>query len=73
MQLIQGNRLVAKIDCQFNKAKGRAWKVKVGQEFWVTSPTYRNTEGCTIDRKGKGCSNSGLYLTIEQIRQVFYV
>ena len=73
MQLTQCAALTAKIDCQFNTTKGRPWKVKTGQSFWVTSPTYKNTAGCYIDRKGKGCSNSGLYLTIDQLQQVFDV
>lgn len=73
MQLTQCTALIAKIDCQFNTTKGRPWKVKTGQEFWVTSPTYKNAAGCYIDRKGKGCSNSGLYLAIDQLQQVFHV
>ena len=73
MALAQCTALIAKIDCQFNTTKGRPWKVKTGQEFWVTSPIYKNAAGCYIDRKGKGCSNSGLYLTIDQLQQVFDV
>ena len=69
----QCTELIAKIDCQFNITKGRPWKVKAMQKFWVTSPAYNNENGCTIDRKGKGCTNSGIYLTYEQIKQVFHV
>lgn len=69
----QCTELTAKIDCQFNTTKGRPWKVKAMQKFWVTSPTYNNADGCMIDRKGKGSPNSGLYLTLDQISQVFYV
>ena len=69
----QCTELTAKIDCQFNTTKGRPWKVKAMQKFWVTSPTYNNADGCMIDRKGKGSPNSGIYLTLEQISQVFYV
>lgn len=65
--------LVAKIDCQINTSKGRPWIVRSGQKFWVTSPAHNNAEGCKIDRKGKGSVNSGIYLTKEQLEQVFSV
>lgn len=67
----QCTELIAKIDCQFKTDKGRSWKVRVGQKFWVTSPAYNNADGCSIDRKGKGSANSGLYLTLDQISQAF--
>ena len=73
MQLQQCRELIAKIDCTFTVTKGRAWKVKASQKFWVTSAFHNNTEGCMIDRKGKGYCNSGLYLTNSQILEVFAV
>lgn len=73
MQLQQCRELTAKIDCTFAVTKGRAWKVKASQKFWVTSAFHNNTEGCMIDRKGKGFCNSGLYLTNSQILEVFAV
>ena len=73
LQLPQGRELLAKIDCTFTVMKGRAWKVKASQKFWVTSATYNNSEGCMIDRKGKGYCNSGLYLTNSQILAVFAI
>lgn len=69
----QGLELIAKLDCQFNIGAGRPWQVKAGQKFWVTSATYKNIEGCMVDRKGKGTINSGVYLTKGQIAQVFDV
>ena len=71
--MVQGSELVAKLDCRFNMGAGRPWKIKTGQKFWITSATYKNVEGCTVDRKGKGTINSGVYLTLEQIAQVFDV
>lgn len=73
MQLPQCHGLTAKIDCTFTVTKGRAWKVKASQKFWVTSAFHNNSEGCMIDRKGKGFCNSGLYLTNSQILEVFAV
>ena len=73
MQLPQCHELTAKIDCTFTVTKGRAWKVKASQKFWVTSAFHNNTGGCMIDRKGKGFCNSGLYLTNSQILEVFAV
>lgn len=69
----QCTELIAKIDCQFNTSKGRPWIVRAGQKFWVTSAAHNNAEGCKIDRKGKGSVNSGIYLTNDQLEQVFNV
>jgi len=73
MQLTQCHELIAKSDYTLTHGRGRPWEVKAQQKFWVTSPTYKNEAGAMLDRIGKGCANSGLYLTNDQILQVFHV
>lgn len=55
----------------FKLAKGRTVKGKIGQWFWVTSPTYKNQEYCLIAREGQGSTNTGWLVDNSDIKQFF--
>lgn len=54
-------------------SRGRAVSVKVGDKFWITTPTYSNVTVAKIDRKGKGIIGNGYQMDIETIKALFEV
>jgi len=57
----------------FKPSKGRPVEGKLGQRFWVTSPTYKNQTYCLIARKGQGSANIGWQLNNSDINRFFKV
>jgi hypothetical protein len=55
----------------FKPSKGRTVEGKLGQKFWVTSPTYNNKNYCLISRKGQGSANAGWQLNNSDIVKFF--
>lgn len=51
--------------------RGRAVSVKVGDKFWVTTPTYSNVSVAKIERKGKGSISSGYQMDVSTIQSLF--
>jgi len=52
---------------------GRRVECKLGQKFWITSPTYNNKNFCLIARKGQGSINTGWQLNNSDINRFFKV
>lgn len=68
----QFSELTAKVSFTLQyKGEGRAINVKIGDIFFVTNPSYRQSEGIKIARKKGAFSNQGYALTKEQIEQLF--
>jgi hypothetical protein len=53
--------------------RGRAVSVKVGDKFWITTPTYSNVSTAKIDRRGKGTIGNGYQMDVETIKALFEV
>lgn len=68
----QGTEITAKVDCTIVPATGRKVSIKVGQQFVVTSPEYKNAGGCMIDRKSSAKINTGYYFSLDQIKEIFH-
>lgn len=69
----QGDFVTAIGDFSFKNqgARGRAVQVKIGQQFWVTNPTYQHKEYIMVQRAGKGHINTGYAFSVEDFSKFF--
>lgn len=71
----QFTKLVAKQPFNFRNpgSRGREVKVKVGDSFLITSPTYLNKDTAMIDRAKKAHIGQGYLFSISTILDLFEV
>ena len=53
--------------------KGRKFTIMQGCKMVITSPSYKNQEGCFIDKQSKAFIGSGYYFTNDQISSMFEI
>lgn len=69
----QGTVLKSLGNFTITPTKGRKFTIKQGCQMVVTSPSYKNQDGCFLDKQSKALIGSGYYFTLDQINSMFEI